>query len=156
MVSIAVVLLGCSVSSHGAPTDGGSRVDADGVDTGTDASPPLDASDDASDARVLIDASDDAASLVDAAVDADAGPDPMESDINVCLDNVDCIVVPYSHCCGSTKRAIHARFLDAYNAHPEWQVFNDPGPCAVIGACRSDSEVTEARCNNGFCSLVYP
>lgn len=81
-----------------------------------------------------------------------------ESDLNFCQRDSDCVVVPYSHCCGSTKTAINKRYLDAYNAHPEWQVFNDPATCAVIGVCRDDSNVTDAVCEfapEGICQLEY-
>lgn len=79
-----------------------------------------------------------------------------ENDLAICEGGDTCIVVPYSHCCGSTKRAIRASLLDAYNSHPEWQVFNVPSVCAVIGACLDDSAVTEATCADGQCALVYP
>ena len=78
-----------------------------------------------------------------------------EAEIVVCSMDADCIVVPYSHCCGSTKRAINQTYLDDYNANPEWQTFDDPDTCAVIGACQDDSGVTEARCEQGMCVLVY-
>jgi hypothetical protein len=82
--------------------------------------------------------------------------DVTEADLANCVANSDCIVVPYSHCCGATKRAINAANLSAYESHPEWQVFADPGVCAVIGVCPDDSAVKSARCADGFCALVYP
>jgi hypothetical protein len=79
-----------------------------------------------------------------------------EADLPLCLFTSDCIVVPYSHCCGATKRAINATYLSAYESHPEWQVFADPSVCAVIGVCPDDSAVTSATCADGLCALVYP
>jgi hypothetical protein len=63
------------------------------------------------------------------------------------------------HCCGATKRAINSIWLDAYDAHPEWQFFDDPVTCAVIGACMDDSNVEAAVCEgmpDGRCRLVFP
>ena len=82
-----------------------------------------------------------------------------EADLDQCAQTSDCIVVAYSHCCGATKRAINSAYEAAYDAHPEWQVFNDPATCAVIGACMDDSAVTEATCSDapdGYCQLVFP
>lgn len=79
-----------------------------------------------------------------------------EADLSVCSTDEDCIVVDYSHCCGATKRAINATHLEAYNTHPEWQKFDDPDECAVIGQCLDDSQVTEALCSSNRCQLVFP
>lgn len=81
-----------------------------------------------------------------------------ENDLAFCQRDSDCLVVPYSHCCGLTKTAINERFLDAYNNHPEWQVFNDPATCAVIGVCPDDTNVKNAVCEGaplGVCRLEY-
>src|SRR5229473_671339 len=56
------------------------------------------------------------------------------ADLAVCEKNSDCIVVPYSHCCGSTRRAINRRYEVEYSKHKEWQSFNDPEQCALMGA----------------------
>ena len=82
--------------------------------------------------------------------------DDGEADLTACEPGDSCIVVPYSHCCGSTKKAIHVDALTEYVSHPEWQVFDDPATCAVIGACLDDSNVTDAICDSGQCRLVYP
>lgn len=79
-----------------------------------------------------------------------------EDDLGSCTASSDCIVVAYSHCCGATKRAINGAYLEAYQSHPEWQVFDDPAICALIGLCPDDSAVTQATCADGLCSLVYP
>jgi hypothetical protein len=76
-----------------------------------------------------------------------------------CTENTDCMVVDYSHCCGSTKRAINKKYLDAYESHPEWQTFNG-SLCAVMGMCRPDQNVKTAVCeeySNGDkeCALEY-
>ncbi len=79
-----------------------------------------------------------------------------EADLAVCHYTSECIVVPYSHCCGATKRAINMAHLSAYESRPDWQVFDDPGVCAVIGVCPDDRAVTHATCVDGQCTLVYP
>lgn len=79
-----------------------------------------------------------------------------QAELADCGSDADCTVVPYAHCCGATKRAINADFVDAYEAHPEWQRFDDPATCAVVGVCADDSAVTEARCEAGACALVFP
>ena len=85
-----------------------------------------------------------------------------EANLDTCTADSDCVVVDYRHCCGASKRAIHRDYIDAYEANPEWQVFDDPATCAVIGICRGDRNVTEARCNRdaeaatGRCELVFP
>lgn len=83
-----------------------------------------------------------------------------ESLINRCTKTEECIVVPYTSCCGSTKRAINKEFLDEYQSTPAWQSFNRPEVCNVIGRCRDDSMVTESICvleqgKNGRCELKY-
>jgi hypothetical protein len=86
----------------------------------------------------------------------DGGQPITEDDLGNCISATDCIVVPYAHCCGATKRAINGAYLDAYDSHPEWHVFTDPGVCAIIGICPDDSAVTSATCVDGRCALVYP
>jgi hypothetical protein len=81
-----------------------------------------------------------------------------QNDLSLCQQDEDCIVVPHDHCCGSTKTAINQRYLDVYNDHPEWQVFNDPATCAVIGVCPDDSGVENALCEGapqGHCQLDF-
>lgn len=85
-----------------------------------------------------------------------------EADLATCTADSDCVVVDHQHCCGATKRAIHRDHIDAYEANPDWQVFDDPTICAMGGICRGDSDVTEARCirdaeaATGRCELVFP
>jgi hypothetical protein len=96
----------------------------------------------------------------------DASPDGAaaitENDLSVCETDDECIVVAYAHCCGATKRAINAMYEDAYASHPEWQSYLEEAPCATIGICRSDSDVTRAQCARngdealGNCALVFP
>lgn len=69
-----------------------------------------------------------------------------ESEIDICKQNSDCIVVPYDHCCGSTKRAINKKYKTIYFTKPSWQKFI--GPCHLMGICPNDSKVTEATCEN--------
>ena len=78
-----------------------------------------------------------------------------EEDLARCAQDSECIIVAYSHCCGSTKRAINSANEAAYNAHPEWQIFDDPGTCATIGLCPDDTNVTEALCAEGLCTMVF-
>ena len=98
-------------------------------------------------------------STADTAI-ADAGEDSgsglTEGQLAACEAGDDCIVVPYSHCCGSTRRAINAANQAEYEAHPEWQEFNDPDACAVIGACMDDTHLNAAECDvaQGQCVLV--
>lgn len=80
----------------------------------------------------------------------------QESEITVCKQNSDCIVVPYSHCCGSTKKAINKKYLEIYNQNKEWQKLNNAGLCAVIGQCLSDKNVNEAKCEAERCQLRHP
>lgn len=59
----------------------------------------------------------------------------------------------------SGQRAINSAYLEAYEAHPEWQVFDDPDVCAMIGLCMDDSQVESAACSgapDGTCELVFP
>lgn len=79
----------------------------------------------------------------------------LESDIDNCTDESECIIVSFSHCCGSTKRAISQKYLAEYNQHLEWQKFDNPETCAVIGLCPDDSNVTEATCQNSKCIKKY-
>lgn len=81
-----------------------------------------------------------------------AAPSP---DLSSCTQDAECVVVPYKHCCGSTKRAINKNQLESYNSHPEWQVFDGPD-CAAIGVCAPDANVTTAECQKGQCQLIFP
>jgi hypothetical protein len=66
--------------------------------------------------------------------------------VSHCSKDSDCVLVPFQHCCGSTKKAINKRHRALYEKHPEWQKFNDPAKCAVMGMCVSDKDVTKAEC----------
>jgi hypothetical protein len=85
---------------------------------------------------------------------------PEPASLTSCVKDDDCIIVPYSHCCGSTKRAINKTEQENYQAHPEWQKFDDVSKCAVMGACVTDKDVTKARCaigedeDTGTCELT--
>lgn len=70
----------------------------------------------------------------------------VEQDLGLCEIDSDCLIVPYKHCCGTTKRAINQKWSDIYYGHPEWQKFSNPTICAVIGRCQDDSAVTKATC----------
>src|SRR6266849_6562772 len=78
------------------------------------------------------------------------------ADLAVCEKNSDCIVVPYSHCCGSTRRAINRRYEVEYSKHKEWQSFNDPEQCALMGACPDDKHINKVRCRYNRCELIHP
>lgn len=88
-------------------------------------------------------------------------PPPSEQELGLCTSDLDCTVVPYQHCCGSTKRAINVGYQWLYEATPEWQVYDAP-ECAMIGSCMDDSAVTVALCefegasDVGTCQLVFP
>ncbi len=94
--------------------------------------------------------------------DCSSPPDPSmiaEEQIGVCSQDADCVIVPYQHCCGATKRAINQTYLEKYNQNPDWQVFDHPINCEMIGpvgACPSDTDVTTAECRDGYCRLVFP
>lgn len=87
----------------------------------------------------------------------DCLPALTEDELDDCAVDADCIVVPYDHCCGATRRAINKAHQDAYDAHPEWQSYHEDD-CALIGACQPDDDVTEATCepSSGTCRLVFP
>lgn len=76
------------------------------------------------------------------------------SDISQCEKNSDCIIVPYSHCCGSTKKAIHKKFLKDYEKYPTWQKFDNPTACATIGLCAPDTDMKKTKCVAGLCQLA--
>ena len=78
-----------------------------------------------------------------------------EGEITKCVTDNDCIVVPYRHCCGASKRAINRKFQRLYQKTAGWQKFNDLSVCAVIGVCRDDSAVKAARCSEGQCELQF-
>lgn len=78
-------------------------------------------------------------------------------DIAGCKSDSDCVIVPYSHCCGSTKRAINKKYEADYRKHKDWQKFDDPAQCAVMGACISDKDKTKVSCvMNRECQLQFP
>lgn len=81
------------------------------------------------------------------------GPKPTEvkvkeEELNLCEVDTDCIIVAYRHCCGLTKRAINKKYEALYKARPEWQKFDDPETCAVIGRCPDDSKINKTICQN--------
>ncbi len=81
-----------------------------------------------------------------------------ESDLSLCERDADCLIVSYSHCCGSTKRAINKAHEAEYKKHPEWQKFDDPKKCAVIGVCQPDKLKTRAVCAGNAvkqCELAF-
>lgn len=82
-----------------------------------------------------------------------------EDELVQCKTSSDCIVVPYKHCCGSTKRAINKKHKLLYESKPEWQKFNDESKCAMIGMCASDKAVSDAECVGETvlrCVLKFP
>lgn len=79
-----------------------------------------------------------------------------ESEITQCKKNSDCVIVPYSSCCGATKKAINKKFIDTYNKNKSWQKFDNPEICAVAGQCPSDKNVKETICEAGQCQLRFP
>lgn len=78
----------------------------------------------------------------------------VEADLGKCEKNSDCVIVPYSHCCGSTKRAINKKYLKDYEKRPSWQKFDESSTCATIGICASDENVKKTKCEAGQCQLV--
>lgn len=82
-----------------------------------------------------------------------------EEDIDLCNEDSDCIIVKYSHCCGLTKKAINKNFADEYYKHENWQKFDDPEVCSIIGRCPDDSKVNSTECKDmdgkKRCSLKY-
>ena len=85
-----------------------------------------------------------------------AGSKDPPADIDACAVSSDCVLVPYRHCCGSTKKAIQRKYSEAYRAHPGWGKFDDPQTCAMIGICRPDADVRSADCIEGRCVLKWP
>ena len=79
-----------------------------------------------------------------------------EEGLAICEKSSDCIVVPYRHCCGSSKRAINKKHRALYESTAAWQKFDDPGKCALMGACMSDKDMTEAECLGKRCQLRQP
>ena len=75
-----------------------------------------------------------------------------ESDLTLCSKDSDCIIVPYKHCCGSTKRAINKKYKELYEKTPEWQRYGKPN-CAVMGACMPDRNLKKTVCLSGRCQL---
>lgn len=78
-----------------------------------------------------------------------------ESEITQCKKDSDCMIVPYRHCCGATKKAIGKKFLEDYNKNKSWQKFDNPKICAVAGVCMSDEKVKDAKCEAGQCQLRF-
>lgn len=80
-----------------------------------------------------------------------------EAEISVCSIDSDCIVVPYSHCCGLSKRSINKKFKTSYDSHPKWQNFHDSSLCSTIGRCFDDTDFNNAYCDTrgsaGTCML---
>lgn len=85
---------------------------------------------------------------------APAASTTKEEDIVKCEKDADCVIVPYRHCCGATKKAINKKFLELYNKTSEWQKFDNPQICAVAGVCLSDDKVKDAQCETGRCQLL--
>lgn len=79
-----------------------------------------------------------------------------EAELAVCEKSSDCIVVPYRHCCGSSKRAINKKHKALYESTPAWRKFDDPSKCALMGACPPDKHMTEAECLAKRCELKAP
>lgn len=77
-----------------------------------------------------------------------------EADLHKCEKNNDCIIVPFKHCCGSTKAAINKKYFKDYQKNPAWQKFDNPSICAVSGVCVSDQDIKTAKCQAGQCQLV--
>ena len=74
-----------------------------------------------------------------------------EAELDDCVSGDTCIIVPYDHCCGATKRAINVKYKAAYETHPEWQSYHE-ADCAMIGQCMDDSGINTAVCGpDGFC-----
>jgi hypothetical protein len=82
--------------------------------------------------------------------------DAEPPDLQRCSVDSDCVVVRYEHCCGSVKRGINKKYLQAYNAHNNWQVFDDVAVCGLMGPCKDDQRVQKARCERAKCALIYP
>ncbi len=80
-------------------------------------------------------------------------------DIDICDNDTDCIIVPYQHCCGSTKKAINKMYLKHYEEHPEWQTFKNPIVCQMMGFCPEDTDVEKSSCQTvesaKRCRLVF-
>ncbi|MCL5783922.1 MAG: hypothetical protein M1142_01005 [Patescibacteria group bacterium] len=69
-----------------------------------------------------------------------------QGNLDICQVDSDCIVVPYTSCCGATKKAINKKYLTEYNSHPDWQKFDDRQGCTLMGVCPADSNITKATC----------
>ena len=82
--------------------------------------------------------------------------DAEPPDLSACSGDSDCVVVRYEHCCGSVKRGINKRHLQLYQAHNNWQVFDDNAVCGLMAPCKDDQRVTSARCASKKCVLIYP
>ena len=83
-----------------------------------------------------------------------AQADVTEAIISDCCEPSDCTIVPYSHCCGLSRRAININYVDAYNAEESWQSYYGE-LCATYGMCPDDSEITTVTCKEQRCVLVY-
>ncbi len=78
-----------------------------------------------------------------------------ESEIRTCKRDSDCLIVPYKHCCGSTKRAINKKFIKQYESNVKWQSFQNESFCENIGICPSDRNINRSKCVKGFCKLDW-
>lgn len=84
-----------------------------------------------------------------------AKPVITESLIDNCEKTTDCVIVPYKHCCGKTKRAINKKYAELYSKTKNWHSFDDPETCEIMAPCPDDSEVTKAACVNKKCGLSF-
>lgn len=79
----------------------------------------------------------------------------LESQLANCSSDSECIVVPYIHCCGRTKRAINRKHRQIYEATKAWQSFQEPETCELMAKCPDDSAVTKAICEKKQCQLKF-
>lgn len=75
--------------------------------------------------------------------------------IDVCARSSECMVVPYKHCCGKTKRAINRKYKKLYGTAKSWQSFEDAETCELMARCPDDSKVSKAVCVNKKCELKF-
>ena len=75
------------------------------------------------------------------------GHDLYGTDWLKCEVSDDCVVVSYSHCCGTTKAAINKKYVQEYESHPEWHV-SPPGACTNMGACMHNDDFKTVTCEN--------
>jgi hypothetical protein len=79
----------------------------------------------------------------------------QEQDIVACEASSECVLVPYSHCCGATKRGINRRYRALYEARPEWQSYAQPEVCATLGQCFPDTALHASRCVENRCQPAF-